>query len=166
MPHQGVWIRKTKKQHGFWVLNYRTSLFSSSVTLKKVTEWCAISSPGIIRRYLFTDKRPTHVTVNQNGYRQQIVLPSLHDLQRFCRLVHMLTPILTLWCRILFEKLTVTQLVKNIPPSYGIRKFITVFTKARHRTLSWARRRAKESVQVRGALKHFVATKCFYGEGL
>jgi hypothetical protein len=31
-------------------------------------------------------------------------------------------PVLTPWCRILFEKLTVTQLVKNIPPSYGTRE--------------------------------------------
>jgi hypothetical protein len=32
-----------------------------------------------------------------------------------------------------------TQFVKNIPPSYGTQRFITVFTKARHRTLFWAR---------------------------
>jgi hypothetical protein len=29
-------------------------------------------------------------------------------------------------------------LSKNIPPSYGTRRFITMFTKARHRTLFWA----------------------------
>jgi hypothetical protein len=40
--------------------------------------------------------------------------------------------ILTPWCRILFEKLIVTQLVKKILLSYGTRRFITVFTKARH----------------------------------
>jgi hypothetical protein len=50
------------------------------------------------------------------------------------------TYLITLWCRILFEKLIVTQLVKKIPLSYGTRRFITVFTKARHRTLSWASR--------------------------
>jgi hypothetical protein len=44
--------------------------------------------------------------------------------------------LLTPWCRILFEKLIVTQLVKNIPLSYGTGRFITVFTKARHWTLS------------------------------
>jgi hypothetical protein len=43
--------------------------------------------------------------------------------------------LLTSWCRI-FEKLIVTQLVKKILLSYGTRRFITVFTKARHRTLS------------------------------
>jgi hypothetical protein len=46
------------------------------------------------------------------------------------------TRTLTPWCRTLFEKLIVTQLSKNIPLSYGTQKFITVFTKARHWTLS------------------------------
>jgi hypothetical protein len=54
--------------------------------------------------------------------------------------INLLTYLLTPWCRILFEKLTFTQLVKNYPPSYGTRGFITAFTKACHRTLSWARR--------------------------
>jgi hypothetical protein len=45
--------------------------------------------------------------------------------------------LLTPWCRILFEKLFVTQLVKKISCFlYGTRRFITVFTKARHWTLS------------------------------
>jgi hypothetical protein len=51
-------------------------------------------------------------------------------------LTYLLTYILTPWCRILFEKLIVTQLVKKIPLSYGTRRFITVFTKARHWTLT------------------------------
>jgi hypothetical protein len=57
-------------------------------------------------------------------------------------LTHLLTYftyLLTPWCRI-FEKLTATQLVKNIPHCYGTRRFITVFTKACHRTLSRVRR--------------------------
>jgi hypothetical protein len=37
----------------------------------------------------------------------------------------------TPWCRILFEKL-----IKNIPLSYGTQRFITVFTKVHHWTLS------------------------------
>jgi hypothetical protein len=45
---------------------------------------------------------------------------------------HLLAP----WCKILFEKLTVTQLVKNILLSCGTRRFITVYTQARHWTLS------------------------------
>jgi hypothetical protein len=43
--------------------------------------------------------------------------------------------LITPWCRILFEKLIVTQLVKKYP-AYGTRRFITVFTKAHHWTLS------------------------------
>jgi hypothetical protein len=43
------------------------------------------------------------------------------------------------WCRILFEKLIVIQLIKKYPCFlHGTRSFITVFTKARHWTLSWA----------------------------
>jgi len=50
----------------------------------------------------------------------------------FLQYYHILTP----WCRILFEKLIVTQLVKNILLSYGNRTFITAFTQASHWTLS------------------------------
>ena len=40
------------------------------------------------------------------------------------------------WSRVLLEKLTVPQLVKNFPAFYRTRKFITVFTSARHLPLS------------------------------
>jgi len=40
--------------------------------------------------------------------------------------------------RVLFEKLTGPQLVKKFPTFYGTRRFITAFTRARHRSLSWA----------------------------
>jgi hypothetical protein len=46
--------------------------------------------------------------------------------------------LLTLWSRILLEKLTGSQLVKNFPAFYGTHKFITAFTSARHLSLSWA----------------------------
>jgi hypothetical protein len=46
--------------------------------------------------------------------------------------------LLTPWCRILFEKLIVTQLIKNSCFLYGTRSLITVFTEAWHWTLSWA----------------------------
>jgi hypothetical protein len=39
---------------------------------------------------------------------------------------------LTPWRTVLPEKLTGPQLVKKFPAFYGTRKFITVFTKARH----------------------------------
>ena len=41
--------------------------------------------------------------------------------------------LLTPWSRVLLEKL-----VKKFPALYGTRKFITVFTSARHLSLSWA----------------------------
>jgi hypothetical protein len=46
---------------------------------------------------------------------------------------------LTPLSRVLLEKLTVTQLVKKFPTFYGTRRFITVFTRTRQWSLSWAR---------------------------
>jgi hypothetical protein len=43
------------------------------------------------------------------------------------------------WSRVLVEELVVTQLVKKLPVFYGIRKLITIFTRACHWSLSWAR---------------------------
>jgi hypothetical protein len=48
------------------------------------------------------------------------------------------TYLLTPWIRILLEKLTGFQVVKKFPAFYWTRKFITVFTNARHLSLSWA----------------------------
>ena len=42
----------------------------------------------------------------------------------------------TTWSRVLPEKLTDPQLVKKFPAFYGIRRFITAFTRARHLFLS------------------------------
>jgi hypothetical protein len=57
-----------------------------------------------------------------------------------CLLVRYLTRRdLTPRIRILFEKLTVTQLVKKFPAFYDIRRFITVVTKARYWSLSCTR---------------------------
>ena len=47
---------------------------------------------------------------------------------------HLLTP----WCRVLLEKLTVLQVVKKFPAFHGTRRFITVLTSVRHLSLSWA----------------------------
>jgi hypothetical protein len=46
--------------------------------------------------------------------------------------------ILTIWTWVL-EKLTVTELFKKLPAFYGTRRFITVFTRPRHWSLTWAR---------------------------
>jgi len=48
------------------------------------------------------------------------------------------TYLLTPWGRVFLEKLTGLQLVKKFPALYGTQRFITVFTSARHLSLSWA----------------------------
>jgi hypothetical protein len=44
--------------------------------------------------------------------------------------------LLTPWSRALLEKLTGSKLVNKFPEFYGIRRFITAFTSARHLSLS------------------------------
>jgi hypothetical protein len=67
---------------------------------------------------------PTHVT---SPSRVQI-----------CRSALCTTCLPATWSRGLLEKLTVSQLVKKFPAFYGTRRFITLFTTARHLSLSWA----------------------------
>jgi len=43
---------------------------------------------------------------------------------------------MTLWSRILLEKITNPQLVKQFPKFYGTWRFITTFTTASHLSLS------------------------------
>ena len=52
--------------------------------------------------------------------------------------IYLLTYLLTPWCRVLLEKLTGLQLVKNFPAFHGTRRFITALTSVRHLSLSWA----------------------------
>ena len=49
-------------------------------------------------------------------------------------ITHLLTP----WCRVLLEKLTVLQIVKKFPAFHGTRRFITALTSIRHLSLSWS----------------------------
>jgi len=43
------------------------------------------------------------------------------------------------WRKALLEKLKVNQMCKKCPAFYEIRRFITVFTRVGHRSISWAR---------------------------
>ena len=52
--------------------------------------------------------------------------------------IHTHTYLLTPWSRVLLEKLTGSAAVQEIPRIFGTRRFITVFTSARHLSLSWA----------------------------
>ena len=58
------------------------------------------------------------------------------DITLCLRHLQILTYLLTPWSRVLLEKLTGLQLVKKFPAFYGTRRFITVFTSARHLSLS------------------------------
>jgi len=58
--------------------------------------------------------------------------------QTICRYIS-ISKQLTPWNRVL-EKLIVTKLIKKYPAFYGTRRYITVFTRARHWSLSWTRR--------------------------
>ena len=52
--------------------------------------------------------------------------------------IYLLTYLLTLWCRVLLEKLTGLQLVKKFPVFHRTRRFITALTSVRQLSLSWA----------------------------
>jgi hypothetical protein len=58
----------------------------------------------------------------------QVLMQQIEDDSNTAATVHRMSA----WCRVLLEKLTVTQLVKKFHAFYATRKFITVFTKARH----------------------------------
>jgi len=47
------------------------------------------------------------------------------------------TYLLTPWNRVLLEKLTGSTASQEIPRIFGTRRFLTVFTSARHMSLSW-----------------------------
>jgi len=49
-----------------------------------------------------------------------------------------LTNYVTPWSRVLLEKIIITQLVKKFSTFYGTHMFVTMFTRARHWSLSWA----------------------------
>jgi len=51
--------------------------------------------------------------------------------------IQSLTHSLTLWSRVLLEKLTGSKLVKKFPTFCGSRRFITAFTNACHLSLYW-----------------------------
>jgi hypothetical protein len=81
---------------------------------------------------------------------------SVHSSRRWtvfinwCHYFHLLTYLLTLWNRVLLEKLTSFQLVKKFSTFYGTRRFTTAFTSAGPRLSVWT----------------FHNLLCFYGQEL
>ena len=67
-----------------------------------------------------------------------LVVTGLKGLATFILSLTLLTCLLTPWCKVLLEQLTVLQLVKKFPAFYGTRRFITALTSLRHPSLSWA----------------------------
>jgi hypothetical protein len=65
---------------------------------------------------------------NSTYYLVNYFLPSL--------LTYLLTYLFTPWSTVLLEMLIVSQLVKKFSAIYGTRKFIQIFTNARHLSLS------------------------------
>ena len=63
-----------------------------------------------------------------------IIVRSEVSINKFLSYTHLLTP----WNRVLLEKLTGSAGSQEIPPLFGTRTFLTVFTSARHLSLSWA----------------------------
>jgi hypothetical protein len=57
------------------------------------------------------------------------------------------------WSRVVLEKLIVTQLVNKFPTFYGTFRFIIMFTRAHHLSLSWAR-------WVWSVLPHPISERC------
>jgi hypothetical protein len=73
---------------------------------------------------------------------QKIVCLIYIDCANFKRNISDIQPTnwLTPWSRDLLEKLTVTELVKKLPASYGTRRFVTAYTRACHWSLAHVKR--------------------------
>ena len=91
---------------------------SPSLPLPCVTV-CHHISTGLYKLLVTVSMDPQH-----NLYNKHVILQSVLTL-------------LTLWCRVLLEKLTGLQLVKKFPAFHGTRRFITALTSVRHLSLSW-----------------------------
>jgi len=68
-----------------------------------------------------------------------MIISILITILRFIeKIMYSCSYVLTPWCRVLLEKLTDLQLVKELPAFHGTRRFITALTSLRHLSLSWA----------------------------
>ena len=91
---------------------------------------------------------PTHLVLvrenkppwSENDYYSSHVIGTLQAVTPSAMhgVAHLLPYLLTPWNRVLLEKPTGLQLDKKFPALHGTLKFITVFTSARHLSLSWA----------------------------
>ena len=84
-----------------------------------------------------------------NGYFSVLFGSTLIYLLTHLLITYLLTP----WSRILLEKLTGSQLIKKFCAFYGTWRFITIFTRAWHLSLFWAR-----LIQSMPCQSHFLKT--------
>jgi hypothetical protein len=99
---------------------------------------------GLLEKEIINSKEP----VDRGGWQIDFVakIHNLHHARNYfslwfcycCCLTDWPTDWLTPWSWVL-QKPPVAQLFKNFPTCHGTRRFITVFTGALHRSLSWAR---------------------------
>ena len=86
---------------------------------------------GILRKTR-TDLRNTFLLLaSQLSYKTET---STYFNRENVNISYLLTP----WSRVLLEKLTGSAASQEIPRIFGTRRFLTVFTSARHMSLSWA----------------------------
>jgi len=79
--------------------------------------------------YRNCDRKFTFQNVSQQYTSQYIVSVPENNILAY---------LLTSWSRVLLEKLTGSVASQEIPRIFGTRRFVTVFTSARHLSLSWA----------------------------
>jgi hypothetical protein len=127
--------------------NWRLKLLNTSI-LQPDCDWiyidcwlhvyCATFLDFVVTYWRAQNSARLHVTIHSGGFFElQCSITHQPSVVLMFVTSYMTGFLLTPWCRILFEKLNVTHLFKKIPLSYGTRRFVTVFTKARHWTLSW-----------------------------
>jgi hypothetical protein len=77
-----------------------------------------------------------------------LVLPSRYPITEYTNMRE--TPVHELHGRVLIEKLLVVRLLSKDPDFYEIRRFILGFSKARHWSVSWARRTVRSCTKTIG----------------
>jgi len=94
--------------------------------------------PSLSSLWSFSDK--LHV----QKFEMNLLLPPLRCLSNYAHLDLTIIPQEmnnqpTPWSRVLLEKVIITQLVKKFPAIYGTWRFITMFIRSHHCSLSWTK---------------------------
>jgi hypothetical protein len=122
-----------------WLIQERKVLDLWHLAFWKVDNYrCHVNRPPYGRT-----QRRDPVMADTEVHRQELKNSSVCSHNRFYSTTsvttYLLTYLLTPWSRILLEKLTVNLAAsQEIPRIYGTRNFLTVSTRARHLSLSWA----------------------------